>query len=678
MAIIQIDSFNTNNGGTYVIYFDTATEHLSREFIGTEEPAGVTEEERGHPYDGLIGSICNGTTKYTFYATFTRSSAFTKFDKEIDSPDCQYTPPSDSCDLFINSVSVTNESSTGANDGRIQVNASSSHGPIQYSLDNSTWQNSNVFNNRAPGNYIVYVRDALSCRAQQTVTIVAYVNPVQNFDSNLPVVELPGGNVSRWNAAFNPIVINYQRKDNSITSIAQLNDAQIQVTLSGLLGDFQSGEAINRAVFIKSAKYSYYGKADSYSSSGGNGMLTITTPYLGDDNSGYIIIPTTKPNYRIQTEITTGSDPVVKDILVAEHTPNKFGATRADISGYLRSLLSAKDDYDYLLTNYKDVNLGGSYTIRFREVWDGGNTPWFAGPYPLYYTYAGIQLGEQYGGNMAKYVPFLTTPTPLYRAKWLTDFEVPTIWLGLPFEISFIYSEYLIGKQLYLEVIPDNGTATEGLLINPDGGYIISEDTSRLKIERVYNSEIEGYPIYEALGINRVRIPQANLQTANYADINIYYLNGSDRVYVMQPQRINVRISCSDPYVYLKWINSRGAWDYWRFGYEQVANRSVSGSQQISRNVLDWENNDTIEDIISRSANRKVNVVSGQIDIKGKEALSWLNNSIKVQMLTRNANPYQWKTVIIPDGDSSPYNTRKRLMDVRVSLILPATNIQQQ
>ena len=49
-------------------------------------------------------------------------------------------PPVNQCDLVINSVNIDNpESSIGAHDAQATVSATSSYLPIQYSIDDTTW-----------------------------------------------------------------------------------------------------------------------------------------------------------------------------------------------------------------------------------------------------------------------------------------------------------------------------------------------------------------------------------------------------------------------------------------------------------------------------------------------------------------------------------------------------------
>jgi hypothetical protein len=800
MALLFVEHF-VYHGKTVDTYYDTTNNSGVTVQSGTGQKIDYTPlptPERAFTDGQKIKDLCNGTTRVACYAT--TYTPFFRFDLYPNDSTCSGGGGGGGCQLNIVAVNKTDESQTGANDGTITVNATSPN-PIQYSLDNQTYQSSNQFINLSPGNYNAFAKDSQGCIENQPVTILAYSNPVQSFESDLPVVNI-NGYVSRWcgvGGESRDVVI-FQRKDFTVISVTQAPTG-IYVKPSTTLTNQQYSQALLTGIYVKTDKYEWYGLPTAYD--GGNGF-TVPTTYLGDDTTGFVNIPGDRTGYVVQVEITSGNNPNKKDVIVAEFASDLYGKTVANLSPYLRTLLAPIETYDFLQRNYADYNLGGSYTLRFREVSSLGNGNWFNAPYALYYTYAAIQLGEQYGGNMAAYVPY-TGGLP--AAKWLTDQTKPTLWLGLPFEMSFIFSEYLLDKEVYLEITPSNGSYYAGKLINENQSYIINQNQARLLIERVYNSNLgdAGKPLIKQLGVNRVLIPQTTLQTSDSAVIKLYYKNsgslssfngslteetsphyvdgdailydngepvmsifssgsntmnltaghnyqiqarspqgypagykvdlivtkggvtiyqqtiaatlgnstsktgiiqpgvtynfqaitrstGADlpaidiadnnpvqttNVYFQQPITVNIKQTCNDPYVYLKWINSRGAWDYWRFGFNQSWVRTTSGSEQIERFISDWENDDTREDFVSRKAFDKLTLVAGQVDKDSLKALRWLSNSIKVQMLV-GTNPYKWQTVIVSDGDFTNYETRYNSGDVKITITKPSLNIQQQ
>jgi hypothetical protein len=74
-------------------------------------------------------------------------------------------------------LNVINVSSTESNDGAITININSGLGPFQYSIDNGqNFQDTNTFNNLAPGNYEVFVQGASDVCSYQQMAVVETCN----------------------------------------------------------------------------------------------------------------------------------------------------------------------------------------------------------------------------------------------------------------------------------------------------------------------------------------------------------------------------------------------------------------------------------------------------------------------------------------------------------------------
>lgn len=80
------------------------------------------------------------------------------------------TPPDPCSGVNLTITSTTANSAACLNDGGITVTASGSTS-LQYSIDGSNFQSSNVFTNLAKGTYTVTVRNAENCRQTAQVTV---------------------------------------------------------------------------------------------------------------------------------------------------------------------------------------------------------------------------------------------------------------------------------------------------------------------------------------------------------------------------------------------------------------------------------------------------------------------------------------------------------------------------
>ena len=601
MALILVDVFTFQSAITgdevYQLYFDNVAISISVVYSGSDgELSTVTEVERQRFSGEPVSTVNNADNTNSYSLTASYNTPFL----DISSPTpIEPLPPS--CDLSMTKV-VTNETEQDGGDGTVTLTATSTYPNPMVSINGTDFYISGtLFVGLIPGNYTAYAKDDNDCVLEQPFNVEAFDNPIEGgFENGLPVVEVSPGNLSKWNAAFNPIVLNFQ---------------------------------------------------------------TIPDPL--------------KKNFRIEIEITAGDT-----VVVGVYSPNPLGFTRADISAYLKSLVNANDEFLYDVLNWRDLNRAASFTIRYREVWDGDLSVWYDAPYPFYVTWSAKQLGDKYGGNMAEYVTFSDEPNPDFKAKWLTLFTEPTAWVGLPYDNSFILSEYVVDEEIKLRTTSLDinrqpiGVASDLFLINNDAGYIIADDDSRLIIQKGALPAISNDGIFEALGINRLMLAGLPASNVHYFVIQLYTGDDEEPNFITQPLTIKINGQCNDPYVYIKWLNTLGGWDYWRFGKDQILQLTTSDDITIDRNVFDWENDETIADTISKSAFNRISFGATVDDLK-VNGLKGLNTSTKIQMLT-SVSPIKWQTVILANGSFEIKRSRNKYSDLRFTVTLPQINIQQQ
>lgn len=707
------------------ITFNDVTETLLTEVLDGYDSGTVTTEQRTRPEYSPITIYDNGTWRYTFVSSNVAPYAL------VSSKVASTTPP-DSCDLLIGTIITTDETSQNANNGSAGVAASSSFSNIEVSIDNiNFFATPHVFENLSPGNYIAYAKDANGCTAQKPFSIVAFNNPISGgFTDGLPQVTVAPGLVSRWNASDNPIYLRFQNASDPA-----------------------------------------------------------------------------KKNFRIQIEITSQ-----RGTVTGTWSPGLDGKTRADISSYVRTLVNSRDIFKHNVINWRDIDRAASFTLRYRELWDGGNSVWYNAPQPFYVTFSAMRLGDKYGGNMAEYVPMTAggaippatfyyditqgsspyyldnnlqlkdnavavvtefvdntgmvnipagnaysveafvvdepggigsirlritkngtvicferasnipgarilysviadanatyqietyveynddfidpvylpdnsyvPPTGSNLAKWLTKFPEPTAWIGLPFDLSFIFSEYLINKEVKLRTTsldinrqPTPNGVINDFLLNNDAGYILGSDTGKLIIRQGALSPVSNDGILEQLGINRLKLAGDPFTFVEYFLMQLYIGTDEAPEYVTQPIIVRLQQPCTDPYVLIKWLNHLGGWDYWRFGVNQIKSLTTANGINVDRNVFDWENDDTIADVIEKTNVNRV-AFGGSFDRNDVEGLKEIPKAIRVQMLI-SENPIKWHTVIVVPGTFEIGRTKNQFTDLKFTILLPEENVQR-
>ena len=601
------------------------------------------------------------------------------------------TPPG-VCDAAISTVIIDKkESGPGRNDAQITVKATSSAGDIQYSLNNVTWQTSPIFTNLSGGGYTSYIKDAMGCTASQNF----FVYTLSSLLVSDPSVDLGNGNVSRWNAAFNPIVFTYQRRDFSVTNIIS-SSGQTTFVVDGALsitnGTTTVAVAKDDKVYIKAGAYD--GVYDVEAVDLATNRITVKAPHIASPAiTGFININKLRPYYQVNTQITYQDKLTNKTQTIGcVHRPNLTGETRADISSFLQSLLRGRDEAIAGQVNYRDDNLSASYTIRYAEMWynpvtNENTTPVYVDiTTPYYVTFSARQLGDAYGGNMAAYVPFKTVDAPSKRARWITDFAEPAYTPGYPFDIGFIYGDDLAGLNIYAHLIPLDInrkplTASEQTtyLLNEDRSFLLQQDSSKLVIIRqpVSNEPITT-GLAQRIGLNRLRINNSFVSGAHYFNIELKYKDAEDIEHsITQPQTIRIDDAVEDQSVYLRWIGLTGSWNYYRFVYNQEVTLDVQNAVIIKNYIHDWANQDAMEEVISKSAGLKMKVMAEDLRVSDIKGLQSIKYSPKVQMLV-NKNPAKWQTIVLNTATFAEYETRNGQAPFSVTFNLPALNIQTQ
>ncbi|MDR3693382.1 hypothetical protein [Mucilaginibacter sp.] len=686
-------------GEIIISLFDAASGQPAN---GNNVTVFYTQNLNGVIYQG--SQIIAGQSYAVYHGELSDSSTttpyYTKFTVDSISTEPAIPPPVNVCDLVVNNVLIDKpESSPGTADAQLTVQATSSYSPIMYSMDGVTFQSSPVFTGLTGGLKSVYVSDANGCTNVSAVTIPI----LSGLLISDPSVNLTGGNVSRWNAAFNPVVFSYQRKDFEVTLIsldiasgnatiiANCNTSAIATAVTAY-NNANINATVQNVVLTNNSPVLIYLNAGVYTGTykvnlvNSNGSMVINTPYISNA-TGFFNSNTLRPFYQVRTQITY-QDPISgrQNTITSTNRPDSTGLVKADISNFLQSLLRAKDDSNFTQINYRDSNLSASYQIAYAEYWDGKLTGTQILTYipissPYYVLYAAKQLGDSFGGNLAAYVPFPSVTSNSQLAKWVTDFTEPAFSNGYPFDIGFIYGEELLGLQLYCNLVPLDinrnplsGT-TNSYLLNEDGSWLLNQDGSKLLIAE----ETSGNTNLPAqLGLNRLLVNTLFGSDVYYFELTLMYNDSNGIAHaVTQTQTLRVDGAVDEQSVYLRWIGLSGCWNYYRFVYNQEVSLDVQNAVIIKNYVSDWANQDSIEEVIGKSAGQKMKVMAEDLSVNDIKGLQSIKYSPKVQILV-NKNPVKWQTIVLNTATFSEYETINGQAPFSVTFNMPSINIQSQ
>lgn len=661
-----VDGGGNTDGDIYILLTDSVTglpvngDNCTVYYYTTEDGIpGVVEHSVIIPGQSIL--ISSGRVANFYGPPYTFGISIVRVDEST------VTSPS-YCDADLINIEINQqESAPGADDAIITINATSSFAPITYSLDGITYQSSSTFTGLSGGAKTAFIKDANNCED----TLDFFIPISADVFISGPEYEVSPGNVSRWNAAFCPIVFTYQRRDFGINSITE-NAGYIDADINADMSTISEGDLI----YIKATGYDATGRVLSKT---GN-VVQIDIPYIADQTDGFANINLLRKNYRILTRITyTDPDTAIEKTIVSTNTPDSTGLVKADISTFLQTILRTKDESTFTELNYRDNNLSASYTVEYAAVWNGQSAEYTAITDPYYITFTGSKLGQQQGRNMNQYVPFPTVPSSSLLAKWVTDFERPSYSNGFPFDIGFIYSENITGLQIKasLQTLDINGDpigeAVDYFLLNDDESFIINVDTSKYIISR---GAILDEDLPEKIGLNRLLIYQDFADNVYSLKLFLYYMDGDTVVKITEDKYIDIEKACDTP-MYMRWIGLNGCWDYWKFTWNQDVQLDVQNATIIKDFVSNWVTQTNIEKVISKSASEKVVVYADSVPVGKIQGIQAIKYSPEVQLLV-NLNPPIFHTVVLNTATFMEYSTHWNAANLSVTFNKPSINIQNQ
>lgn len=473
-------------------------------------------------------------------------------------------------------------------------------------------------------------------------------------------------------AAHNPIVVRVQRKDHAIATIDS-NAGNIRLNLSAALAQDVLAGAY---VYVNSAQVVGTYQVLTLASSGAT-AITLDEPWTVNTAGGFVNLVSTLTNYYVETDVLKYNAGLT---LTSRHTlrpdqPDATGLMLIDVARNLRTLVNLNNDFNYSTSPYfnqMDRNASWKAAISLTEFWDGSaESP--SAPLDLYVVNAAMQIQSRGGVCM---VPYFPDNQGHDGAKFLSDMTQPKRWIGLPFDLSFIFSKSMHdygAVKRYEELITAGSVSstTSDALEMTQYRWV-----NRMLMKGAYASTVDSVDVF----LGNPEVP-ALYYDDDYIDSG-YYDDGDPFRFT---EKIRVRlVHClpKNPY-FLAWKNKKGGWNYFCFFVRQYLGRKTSTDGELAYFPEDLENMIATHDFLNKSSEPYAILGAEQLDAYDIEGIDSLIDSPRVLHLTnpttwnRTASSVPiWRVVRLDVGDYRTRDTRKTFNSIQFKIRLPELALQ--
>jgi hypothetical protein len=178
----------------------------------------------------------------------------------------------------------------------------------------------------------------------------------------------------------------------------------------------------------------------------------------------------TYPGFYIEARLTVNGIQLPDQMNIIA-SPNVAGVVNLDVSGVLRTVTSLGKDGDYTARIMKEETKSGTFTFEYRTRWFGKSAveavnPFIAEASPSVNWYYGECVrSEEQGSNLHDFVADAYNDAP-----FLNLFDQPVLFVGLPWDISFILPELFtsgLGTDMTVSIrFYNSANAPVGVVLN--------------------------------------------------------------------------------------------------------------------------------------------------------------------------------------------------------------------
>lgn len=496
------------------------------------------------------------------------------------------------------------------------------------------------------------------------------------------VVQVSPDEVSTWNAVWHPIIYRLQRQDfhiesgDVITNPGSGGDTIITIADS-IITELEVGQFI----YVNySSLQSTYEVLEVNFPGGGVTEIIIDTGggYSSPLDGGYINLITARSFYMMEVRIfrydNLPSGEEISDSYAQFRPSNNAGDTVANIQSWLENLVTADNNSSYYALNELHKNLGQAYTLEAREYWkEAGYTEWVGedlfGEELDGVVNAVKQTGDKWGQNMAEYVMQVPVGGPFQsqlntEAKFLTKFEIPTCFVGYPFDLSYIQTEEISGFSVFKSERRFNINGSSLSSLQSELTTTISSDVQYLGVMRV---SLDNYVSPYDSDVYRV-------------DVSLYSDTFAIGNRTSEIKSVLINQECYDNGEYLAWLNPHGGFDYWLFHGDQEHHLSTNNEVSFERYVENLAEADARSQTLKKQIQTDMVLGADSLLKEDIEAIKYVLTSPKVYRylgLDDDAQ-HKWQVVKVALGSYTMPNTKHERGDISFMIFPPETYNQQQ
>ncbi len=280
--------------------------------------------------------------------------------------------------------------SCNTNNGSITATASGGTAPLEYSINGTTFQSSNIFNNLAPGNYTLYVKDALQCYTTLPVTISnislplvsAFTIPATCNNSDGAVVASGAGGTTPYTFSLNGTVYQSSGTFSNLAAgfyTVYIKDDRGCITTTGVSVGNIGGPSITSAASAPANCNNPTGSI-TITASGGSGPLEYSKDGINFQLSNIFssLLPATYIitvrdangclNTRAVTVASLGGPQTLTAVITNESCTLNNGTITATATGGTAPLQYSINGTSYQLSNLFTGVAAGSYTLYVKDA----------------------------------------------------------------------------------------------------------------------------------------------------------------------------------------------------------------------------------------------------------------------------------------------------------------------